>query len=73
MPPKKRATNTAGPRSSDEGRLQQAIDATVRRMIIRALRVSRGSVVEAARWLGISRVALWARLSKLGIDADRYK
>jgi len=54
-----------GPRSG--GRLQKAIDATVRREVARALRESRGNVTHAARLLGITRIALRARMNKLGI------
>lgn len=37
---------------------------------LEALRQSHGNRTEAARLLGISRVALWKKLKRLGIDAD---
>lgn len=54
-----------GPRST--GRLQRAIDATVRRELTAALKESKGNVTHAARLLGVSRIALRARMNKLGI------
>jgi transcriptional regulator of acetoin/glycerol metabolism len=59
----------AGPRSG--GRLQQAIDRTVKREIGRALTEAAGNVSEAARALGISRPSLWARMRALKIAAPR--
>ncbi len=56
---------TAGPRSS--GRLQKAIDDAIRREIKAALRETDGQPVAAAKILGISYVALWARMRDLGI------
>jgi DNA-binding NtrC family response regulator len=57
---------STGPRSA--GRLQRAIDETVRREIEAALRESGGVITEAARLLGISRIALRARMNALGIS-----
>ena len=63
--------STSGPRSA--GRLQRAIDATVRREITKALRESEGNMAEAARRLGITYMALYKRLRALGISADSYR
>jgi transcriptional regulator of acetoin/glycerol metabolism len=62
---------TAGPRSA--GRLQQAIDATVKRELEAALKESNGNVSEAARLLGISRRGMWARIASLGIDHQLFR
>jgi len=75
-PPKARPRHkpnpgTAGPRSA--GRLQQAIDTTVKREIEAALRESGGNVSEAARLLGISRRGMWARIGSLGIDHQLFR
>lgn len=56
---------TAGPRSA--GRLQRAIDEAARREITAALRETDGKLSAAAKVLGISYVALWARMKALGI------
>lgn len=62
---------TTGPRSDRDSRLQRAIDATVRREIESALAEAGGQVVAAAKLLGISRIALRARMNKLGIPGPR--
>lgn len=62
---------TAGPRSS--GRLQAAIEATVRREIEAALRESDGNVTSAAKALGISLRGLWKRLTTLDIDPSDFR
>lgn len=62
---------TTGPRST--GRLQEAIDAAVRREIGDALQEAGGNVTDAARLLGISRRGMWARLSSLGIDPSAFR
>jgi DNA-binding NtrC family response regulator len=65
----------AGPRSA--GRLQQAIDhavdATVRREIIAALKQTGGNVVHAARALGISQPSMYGRMAAVGIDPTKYR
>jgi DNA-binding NtrC family response regulator len=58
----------AGPRSA--GRLQKAIDEVVRREITAALQET-GGVVAAAKLLGVSRIALRARMNALGIKSPR--
>jgi DNA-binding NtrC family response regulator len=59
----------AGPRSA--GRLQRAIDEATakaaKREIEAALKEADGVVTRAARLLGISRIALRARMNALGI------
>jgi transcriptional regulator with GAF, ATPase, and Fis domain len=66
-PPRRRLKpGTAGPRSA--GRLQRAIDETVRREIKSALAEANGVITDAARLLGISRIALRARMNALGIS-----
>lgn len=64
-PRRKPKPGTAGPRST--GRLQRAIDATVAREIKTALAEAGGVITDAARLLGISRIALRARMNALGI------
>lgn len=61
----------AGPRSS--GRLQRAIDATVRREIVAALRETKGNVAAAARALGVTEMGLRKRLRSTAIDPDDYR
>ncbi len=39
----------------------------------RALATARGNRTEAARILGISRVALWKRMKKFGLDLDKHR
>jgi DNA-binding NtrC family response regulator len=56
---------TAGPRSA--GRLQRAIDDAVRREITAALEETAGNITHAARVLGVSRIALRARMNALGL------
>lgn len=68
-PRKKRIPpGSAGPRSA--GRLQRAIDATVRREIAAALAENDGNVTHAAKALGISRISLHARMNALGVEAQ---
>jgi transcriptional regulator with PAS, ATPase and Fis domain len=62
---------TAGPRST--GRLQQAIDETVKREIAAALRESDGNVTHAAAALGVSLRGLWKRLATLKIDPADFR
>jgi DNA-binding NtrC family response regulator len=62
---------TAGPRSA--GRLQRAIDETVRREIEAALRETGGNMVHAARVLGISQPSMYTRMIALGIDPTNYR
>jgi transcriptional regulator with PAS, ATPase and Fis domain len=69
--PRKPKPGTSGPRSS--GRLQQAIDATVRREIEAALRESGGNVVRAAEALGIKQPSLYGRMKALGIDPSAFR
>ncbi len=61
----------AGPRST--GRLQRAIDETVRREITAALTETGGNVVRAASLLGISQPSIYSRMAALAIDPDRYR
>jgi len=56
---------TTGPRSA--GRLQRAIDETVRREILAALKETDGAVLAAARLLGISKVSMWKRMKTSGL------
>lgn len=65
----KRKPGMAGPRSA--GRLQRAIDDLVRREIVAALRETDGNVTHAAKALGISRIALRARMNVLDVDVPR--
>lgn len=62
---KKAAPIAGGPRT--HGRLQRALDQAARREIRKALAEAEGSVVEAARLLGISRISLWKRMTALDI------
>jgi transcriptional regulator with GAF, ATPase, and Fis domain len=62
---------TSGPRST--GRLQRAIDATVRKEIQAALRETTGNVAAAARLLGVTEMAIRKRLRSLQIDPNRFR
>ena len=62
---------TAGPRSA--GRLQMAIDATVRREIGAALRETEGNVTHAAKALGVTMMALRKRMRAMHIDPNAYR
>ena len=42
----------------------------MRQELIQALQATGGNKSEAARRLGISRVTLWKRIKKLGIQVD---
>ena len=53
------------------GRLQRALDATARREIAAALKESKGNVTHAAKALGITRIALRARMNSLGVDKPK--
>ena len=57
--------------SRSAGRLQREIDKTVKREIMAALSETGGNVTHAAKSLGISRIALRARMNALGIDAPK--
>lgn len=59
----------AGPRSA--GRLQRAIDETVKREINAALEETAGNVTHAAKALGISRIALRARMNALHVGSPK--
>lgn len=60
-----------GPRT--HGRLQRALDETVRREIGAALNETGGNVVRAAQLLGISQPGMYKRLTALGIDPEAYR
>jgi DNA-binding NtrC family response regulator len=64
----------AGDRPSDTGALRPLADAVrefEREYLLRALRVTGGSRGQAAKLLGISRKALWAKLRRYGVrDED---
>jgi transcriptional regulator with GAF, ATPase, and Fis domain len=69
--PSKPRLGTAGPRST--GRLQRAIDATVRKEIQAALRETAGNLAAAARLLGVTEMAIRKRLRSLQIDPNRFR
>ncbi len=56
-------------RPSPEGRGQRPVIAGSE--IMAALRQSRGNQTQAARLLGVSRVTLWKRIKRLGLDPRR--
>ena len=70
-PAKKSDPGAAGPRSG--GRLQRAIDETVKREITSALKEVGGNVTRAASILGITRDSLIKRLRSLGVQAAAFK
>ena len=57
----------------DTNNLAATLAATERGAIIRALRATIGSVTEAGRLLGISRVVLHRKLRKHAVDRRRLK
>lgn len=65
---RRKTSPKGGPRTF--GRLQRAIDDAAEREIKAALRETGGNVSAAAKALGVSRPALWARMTVLGIAAD---
>lgn len=69
--PSKQKPGTAGPRSA--GRLQMAIDATVRREIETALRETDGNVTHTAKALGVTMMALRKRMRAMRIDPNTYR
>jgi DNA-binding NtrC family response regulator len=64
-PTRRKPKPTTGPRTY--GRFQRALDDAARREIEMALREADGVITETARLLGISRIALRARMNALGI------
>jgi len=70
-PTKTSKPGAAGPRST--GRLQQAIDETVKREIEAALTESGGNVTRAASALGVSLRGLWKRLATLDINPAGFR
>ena len=44
----------------------------MRQELIQALQATGGNKSEAARRLGISRVTLWKRINKFGIQVDKH-
>ena len=62
-----------GPALHDANNLTAALAATERECIIRALRATNGSVTEAAKLLGISRVVLHRKLRKHAVDRRRLR
>ena len=62
-----------GPEQQDANTLAAALAATEREAIIRALRATNGSVTEAAKLLGISRVVLHRKLRKHAVDRRRLR
>lgn len=49
------------------------MDEAAKREIIAALRETSGAVKETARLLGVSRVALWARMKAYAIEPDTFR
>jgi len=64
-PKRRKSTVGGGPRTF--GRFQRAMDEAARREIEAALRETDKNVTAAAKALGLSRPALWARMKALGI------
>ena len=62
-----------GPEQQDANTLAAALAATEREAIIRALKATNGSVTEAAKLLGISRVVLHRKLRKHAVDRRRLR
>lgn len=60
-----------GERSAGFETLAEIRDNAERRHIERALAMTEGQVVEAARLLGISRTTLWEKMTRLGIQGKR--
>ena len=60
----------SGPRTY--GRLQRALDDAARKEIRAALREAGGTITEAARLLGVSRIALRARMNALGVETPKH-
>ncbi|SMC62816.1 PAS domain S-box-containing protein [Desulfocicer vacuolatum DSM 3385] len=52
-----------------ESRADQAVDE--RKQLIQALKVAKGNQSRAARAIGVSRVTIWKRIKKYGIDLQR--
>ena len=50
--------------------LSEARDMAERQQIERALRETRGHILEAARILGVSRTTLWEKMKRLGVSGD---
>ncbi len=67
LPPK----IAAGGPSPSAGDIAAAGDASERRALIEALRQTGGNQSQAARILGVSRVTVWKRINKYGIDPRR--
>ncbi len=61
----RKSTSRGGPRT--HGRFQRAMDDAARREIEAALHEMDRNVTAAAKALGLSRPALWARMKALGI------
>jgi Nif-specific regulatory protein len=56
-----------------EGKLQAALDALERDMILQALKEARGNKARAARALGITERVMGLRVRKHGIDPRLYR
>jgi DNA-binding NtrC family response regulator len=64
LPPKMAQAPPAGPAPAATGRRQER----QRQELVRALRECGGNQSEAARRLGVSRVTVWNRCKRLGVD-----
>ena len=53
---------------SESGRVEEAVRAVERDIIVRALETHRGRVAETARSLDMSRITLWRKMKKYGMD-----
>jgi len=62
-----------GPEQGEANTLAAALAVTEREAIIRALRATNGSVTEAAKLLGISRVVLHRKLRKHAVDRRKLR
>ncbi len=56
------------PPASESGRVEEAVRAVEREIIVRALETHRGRVAETARSLDMSRITLWRKMKKYGMD-----
>lgn len=65
-----RVTSSTGPQMLDLTKLtpEQRAD---RQRVIDALRETQGNKAAAARLLGISRVTMWKKVRKYGLDKDQ--
>jgi two-component system response regulator HydG len=67
LPPKVVGRSAACPEPKTDGRSAEAEKET----LIRVLRQTGGNQSEAARLLGVSRVTVWKRIKKHGLDMKR--